>query len=88
MVADNGNVPLCNLQVGRTGKVVELQGGHGFNTRMAALGFTPGTDVAMIQNFGRGPIIVMVRGTRIALGRGEAAHVRIQPNGDRNGEAA
>jgi Fe2+ transport system protein FeoA len=42
----------------------------------------------MIQNFGRGPIIVMVRGTRIALGRGEAAHVRIQPNGDRNGEAA
>lgn len=35
----------------------------------------------MIQNFGRGPIIVLVRGTRIALGRGEAERVWITPNG-------
>jgi Fe2+ transport system protein FeoA len=29
----------------------------------------------MVQNFGHGPLIVNIRGTRIALGRGEAAKV-------------
>jgi len=33
----------------------------------------------MVQNFGRGPIIVMVRGTRIALGRGEAQKIIVTP---------
>lgn len=33
----------------------------------------------MVQNFGHGPIIVMVRGTRIALGRGEAEKVMVTP---------
>jgi len=33
----------------------------------------------MVQNFGRGPIIVMVRGTRIALGRGEAQKIIVIP---------
>jgi ferrous iron transport protein A len=86
MSTENASKTLCNLQAGRTGKVVELQGGHGFASRMAALGFTPGVDIAMVQNFGRGPIIVMVRGTRIALGRGEADQVWIKTNGDHDGD--
>lgn len=48
-------------------------------SRLATLGFTPDARVTMVQNFGRGPIIVMVRGTRIALGRGEAEKVMVTP---------
>ena len=48
--------------------------------RLVSLGLTPGAHVAMAQNFGRGPLIVMVRGTRIALGRGEAARIFVQPS--------
>ena len=44
-------------------------------SRLATLGFTPGAKLTMVQNFGRGPLIVSIRGTRIALGRGEAAKV-------------
>ncbi|MDH7490070.1 MAG: FeoA family protein [Anaerolineae bacterium] len=78
---DGRAVTLGALPAGKTATVAELQGGRGFTTRMAALGFTPGAQVTMIQNFGRGPVIVMVRGTRIALGRGEAEHVWISANG-------
>ena len=46
-------------------------------SRLATLGFTPGTPVRMIQNFGRGPIIVSVRGAQIALGRREAHRVHV-----------
>jgi len=55
-----------------------LAGGRGFVGRLAALGFTPGAEVTMVQNFGRGPVIVLVRDTRIALGRGEARKVLIR----------
>jgi ferrous iron transport protein A len=45
---------------------------------MASLGFTPGAPVVMVQNFGRGPLIVLVREARIALGRGEADKVLVR----------
>lgn len=86
--ADGKAGTLSALPAGKTATVAELQGGRGFTTRMAALGFTPGAEVTMIQNFGHGPVIVMVRGTRIALGRGEAEHVWITPNGDRAHEGS
>ena len=68
---------LGNLAAGEVGTVQSLTGGRGFVTRLAALGFTPGTEVTMVQNFGRGPIIVLVRDTRIALGRGQARKVQV-----------
>jgi ferrous iron transport protein A len=74
-------VPLSRLVVGETGVVKELAGGHGVVSRLAVLGFTPDAEVMMVQNFGRGPLIVTVRGTRIALGRGEAGKIRVLKKG-------
>lgn len=68
---------LESLPVGSAGRVRDLHGGHEFLARMAALGFTPNAEVTMVQNFGHGPVIVSVRGTRIALGRGEAGRVHL-----------
>jgi ferrous iron transport protein A len=48
-------------------------------SRLATLGFTPGAKLTMVQNYGRGPLIVEVRETRIALGRGGARQVRVVP---------
>jgi ferrous iron transport protein A len=46
--------------------------------RIASLGFTPGAEVMLLQNFGRGPLIASVRGSRLALGRGEAEHILVK----------
>jgi ferrous iron transport protein A len=46
--------------------------------RLASLGLTPGAKVNMTQNHRRGPLIVTVRGTRVALGRGEAARIIVE----------
>jgi len=70
-------VPLSKLDAGEVGIVQELDGGRGFVGRLAALGFTRDAEVAMVQNFGRGPLIVTVRDTRIALGRGEAGKIQV-----------
>jgi ferrous iron transport protein A len=68
---------LSNLAPGEVGEVHKLVGGWGFMSRLATLGFTPGAKFTMVQNFGHGPLIVSIRGTRIALGRGEAAKVYV-----------
>jgi len=71
-------IPLSALRPHQRGVVTDLIGGRGLRSRMASLGFTPGVEVTMVQNFGRGPLIVLVRGTRVALGRGEANKVRVR----------
>ena len=68
--------PLAALRSGEVATVRSLRGG-GFRRRLAALGFTPGTEVKMLQNRGHGPVIVTIRDTRIALGRGEACKIRV-----------
>ncbi|MBM4458813.1 MAG: ferrous iron transport protein A [Chloroflexi bacterium] len=68
---------LSSLPAGRSGLVVSLAGGHGFGSRVASLGFTIGAEIKVMQNHGRGPMIVSVRGTLVALGRGEAEKVHV-----------
>jgi ferrous iron transport protein A len=70
--------PLSDLPAGASGVIRQLQGGSQFSARMAALGFSVGAPVTIIQNFGHGPLIVNLRGSRLALGRGEAAKVRAE----------
>ncbi len=58
--------------------VRKLYGGKDFTSRMAALGFTMGAEVKVVQNFGHGPMIVTVRDTRVALGRGQAIKIQVE----------
>jgi ferrous iron transport protein A len=76
------SIPLTQLAPSEEGTVAALSGGHGFVSRLATLGFTPGASLTMVQNFGHGPLIVLVRETRIALGRGEARHILVRRRTD------
>lgn len=78
-VGSHSAVPLADLRPGQSGTVLTLNGGPGFVGRMAALGFTPGVEVKMVRNPGRGPLIVSVLDTHIALGRGQAGRVQVRP---------
>ncbi|MBN1437964.1 MAG: ferrous iron transport protein B [Anaerolineales bacterium] len=78
--ADSGSqqVRLADLHAGDHGSVVDLHGGMEFIARMTALGFTPGAEVEVAQNDGRGPLLSVIRGTRIALGRGAAFRITVK----------
>jgi len=68
---------LNDLTAGDVAVVRTLDGGAHFLSRMVSFGFTPGVLVKMVQNYGHGPVIVSLRGTRVALGRGEARKVGV-----------
>lgn len=65
--------------------IYRIRGGHHFLSRLATLGFTPGARLRVVHNYGRGPIIVNLRDTRVALGRGEAAKIEVDSQGGGHG---
>jgi ferrous iron transport protein A len=72
-------IPLSNLPAGKTGAVSCLEGDQDFVTHLACLGFTPGAVVTVLQNHGRGPIIVSLFNAHLALGRQEASLIQVHP---------
>jgi Fe2+ transport system protein FeoA len=69
-------IGLDELPAGSNAEIIALAGGGSVTGRLAALGFVPGAQVSMVRNYGRGPVIVSVINTRVALGRGEAIKIR------------
>ena len=69
---------LGGVRGGESAQIIGMQGGHQFLSRLASLGFTPGARLKMVQNYGHGPLIVKLRDTRVALGRGEAETILVE----------
>ncbi|MGB9880946.1 MAG: FeoA family protein [Anaerolineae bacterium] len=70
---------LADLPAEARAIVKVLPGAPGLARRLVALGLTPGTEVVVAQNRGHGPLIVEAHGARLALGRGQAARVLVEP---------
>ena len=58
--------------------VAQLRAGNELTSRLAAMGLSAGARLVVLQNSGHGPMLVNVRDTRIALGRGEASKVLVE----------
>jgi Fe2+ transport system protein FeoA len=71
-----GAIGLDELPTGGEAEIESVSGAGSVMSRLAALGFVPGSRVSMVQNRGHGPIIVSVIHTRVALGRSEAGSIR------------
>ena len=70
---------LADLHQGDKGIVAFALGGHGLVRRLAEMGLTPGTEVAVVRSAPfRGPIEISVRGVSLALGRGVASKVFVR----------
>ncbi|MCP4291184.1 MAG: ferrous iron transport protein A [bacterium] len=71
-------IPLSSISEGLKAKLQIINGGRQLRTRLAALGLLPGTEVEVIQNSGKGPFVLSVRGSRIVIGRGMASQVEVE----------
>jgi ferrous iron transport protein A len=77
-VRDQVTNTLLDLNPGERATFLGIQTGQSFWSRLIAMGFTPGVEVQMMQNYRRGPLLVAVRGTFVALGRGEASRMMVE----------
>lgn len=71
-------VPLSSLPAGSRARVVDVVGGYGLRRKLFEMGITPNTVVEVLAN-SRGPILIRVRGAVIAIGRGMAHKILVEP---------
>ncbi|MBN1264296.1 MAG: ferrous iron transport protein A [Anaerolineales bacterium] len=74
-------ITLSKAASGQQVKLISIDAGRGLTHRLAELGLTPGVELSVVQADRSGPVLVSVRGSRIALGRGMAHKLKIEPIG-------
>ncbi len=72
-------IDLAELKAGMTGTVTNIDGGHGIANRLDSMGIRCGIKVTKLSGqFMRGPVIIKVGKTQIAIGYGMAKKVLVQ----------
>lgn len=71
-------VPLSLVKSGREVRLLEVRAGRGLAQRLAEMGFVPGVQVRVVSNDSAGPVVVLVKGSRLMLGRGMAQKIWVE----------
>ncbi len=70
---------LAQLDIGQSGRVVEVIGTGDLSRRLLEMGITPGVEIRLLQAAPLGdPLEFELRGYRLSLRRSEAARVHIE----------
>jgi ferrous iron transport protein A len=70
---------LTEMASGETGEIVEIQGGHAMIAKLETLGLRIGVQVEKIdQQFMKGPVLVKVGKSQVAVGFGIASRVIVR----------
>jgi len=70
---------LTQMEIGETGKIIEVRGGLGLTRRLDALGVRPGKKVTKTSStFFRGPVTLRIDNTQVAVGFGMARKIIVQ----------
>ena len=71
--------PLSEMKTGQTGTIVEISAGKGIHSRLRALGLRDGIKVTKVSAaFARGPVVLKVYSTQIALGYGISRKIIVE----------
>jgi Fe2+ transport system protein FeoA len=74
---ENCYLPLSMVAPGESVRLVRIAAGHRLRRRLTELGLIPGVEFKIMQDDG-GPLLLAVKDTRLALGRGMAHKIIVQ----------
>jgi len=57
---------------------VSANGGRGVMQRLTDMGLIPGQRLTVLQNSGFGPVTVIIKGAKVALGHGLASKILVE----------
>lgn len=72
-------MPLKMALQGQEVRLAQLQGGKEFQHRLAEMGLTPGAKFKIINQGHPGPFIILLKDTRLILGRSMIHRIFITP---------
>ncbi len=71
-------MPLAMARPGAVVTLIAINAGFGLRRRLADMGLSPGVNVRVVQSQMPGPVIIDLRGSRLALGRGMAQRIMVK----------
>jgi len=72
------DLPLSALAFGTEAKISKINGGCNLIRRLTEMGLTYGTKIRVVSDSCGGPVLIEVRDTRLALGRGVATKIFVE----------
>jgi len=75
-------IPLSMVSPGEQVQVVSIGAGWGIQRRLADMGLTPGLKIRVVRSQRHGAVVLDVRGSRLALGRGLARRIMVRLEGE------
>lgn len=69
---------LANALIGETVRLITIEGGTQIRRRLADMGLSAGMEVKVITGIEHGPIILSVKDSRLAIGRGMAEKIIVE----------
>ena len=73
-----GAMPLCMAGTGEAVRVVGIWARGGLARKLADMGMVPGAEIRLVNRQGVGPVLVDLKGSRLALGRGMAMKIMVE----------
>lgn len=71
-------MPLSMVSPGELVQVAAVRAGWGLQRRLADMGLTPGVQVRVVNSQRSGPVVIEIRGSRLALGQGVAHKIMVK----------
>lgn len=71
-------IPLSVLNYGTQARIVKINGGCNLIKRLTEMGLTFGTPIKVVSESCGGPVLIEVRDSRIAIGRGIAMKIFVE----------
>ena len=76
---DGKQTTLAGMQIGQSGVVVQIQGGHGLVNRLNSLGIRSGKRIIKTSSMiMRGPVTIEVDRAQVAIGFGMARRIIVE----------
>ena len=70
-------MPLSMVSSGEVVEIVAIRVGWGLQRRLVEMGLNPGVQIRVMNSQRPGPVVIDVRGSRLALGQGVAHKIMV-----------
>jgi ferrous iron transport protein A len=70
--------PLTTTKAGDVVRLVQIGAGRSLKSHLTAMGLVPDSELTVVSNGHPGPFILIVKGTKIVLGRGAAQKITVR----------
>jgi len=69
---------LSSVKPGNEVTILDINGGRGIKSKLYSMGLVPGTKLTVLNGNTKGPVMISIRDSRLAIGHGMAQKIIVR----------